>query len=192
MLIPFFGAYIDGFEDFNFLIILAPVPMLLQMIGLYMFIKDIGGKLMGAIGVGVHFLARVMLVVFALIGVNGSSNATELSLIGVIISFLISIAGMVVLLVGFIHAFQWTAIHEPLLDEQQVQQMQMQQYQMSLQQETLEMQRDQLLLQQETAHLIREQNRALVEAGLIEGIPGRSSAERSREREEFDRDIEEW
>ncbi|MGA1793644.1 MAG: hypothetical protein ACMUHM_06815 [Thermoplasmatota archaeon] len=189
MVLPIFAGMLGSWD---FLIVVAPLPMLLQMIGLFLFIKDIGGKLMGAIGVGVHAFSRMILVTFGLIALNGGSDVLELSLIGIIISFLISIAGLIILLVGFIHAFQWTSIHEPLLDEQQVQQMQMQQYQMSLQQETLEMQRDQLLLQQETAHLIREQNRSLIEAGLIEGIPGRSSARREPKFDDFDRDIEEW
>ena len=72
------------------------------------------------------------------------------------------------------------------------QQTQMQQHQMHLQTATLEMQKAQLLLQQETAHLIREQNRALIEAGLIEGIPHRSSASRDHFHNHFDTDIEEW
>lgn len=189
MVLPIFSGMLGSL---TFLIAVAPIPFLLQAIGMYLFIKDIGGKLMGGIGVGINAFARMLLIVFGLIWYNTGYSATETSLIAIIISFLISIAGYVLLLVGTIHALQWTAVNEPLLDEEQVQQMQMQQYQMHLQTETLEMQKEQLLLQQETAHLIREQNRALIDAGLIEGIPHKSSAGKDHFHNHFDSDIEEW
>jgi len=181
----------------DFAIIIIPVPLLLMVIGLYMFIKDIGGKVMGAIGLGIYSFARVVFVLFALIWYHGGSEYMEIALVGFIFSLLISLAGLVVLLIGYVHAFQWTNLHEPLLDEQEVQQMQMQQHQLSLQQESMEMQREQLLLQQEAAHMLREQNRVLIDSGIIEEIASRSSAKREKdhfhEEIEFDDDdLEDW
>jgi hypothetical protein len=189
VVLPIFAMMLQSFQ---FMIVVAPLPFLLQAIGMYLFIKDIGGKLMGGIGVFINIFSRVMLVTFSIIWFESGSDATMIALVGIIISFLVAIAGYVIMLVGFTHAFQWTSLHEPLLDEEQVQQMQMQQHQLHLQHETIEMQREQLFLQQETSHLVREQNRALIHAGLIEEIPDRSSAKRDHFHNKFDEDIEEW
>jgi hypothetical protein len=56
----------------------------------------------------------------------------------------------------------------------------------------MEMQREQLFLQQETTHMIREQNRALIDAGLIEGIPHKSSARDDHFHNHLEKNIEEW
>ncbi len=189
VVLPIFAMMLQSVQ---FMIVVAPLPFFLHAIGMYLFIKDIGGKLMGGIGVFINIFSRVMLVTFSIIWFETGSDATTVALVGIIISFLVAIAGYVIMLVGFTHAFQWTSIHEPLLDEEQVQQMQMQQHQLHLQHETIEMQREQLFLQQETSHLIREQNRALIHAGLIEEIPDRSSAKRDHFHNKFDEDIEEW
>ncbi|MGA1847947.1 MAG: hypothetical protein ACMUHB_01280 [Thermoplasmatota archaeon] len=187
-------AFMVRSEDFA--IIIIPVPMLAMVVGLYLFIKDIGGKVMGAIGLGIHSFSRVIFVLFALMWYHDVFNV-EAAMVGFIFSLLISLAGLVVLLIGFVHAFQWTNLHEPLIDEQEVQQMQMQQHQLSLQQESMEMQREQLLLQQEAAHMLREQNRVLIDSGIIEEIASRSSARRDKghfhEEIEFDDDdLEDW
>jgi len=189
VVLPIFAVMLESVE---FMVIVAPIPFICHSVGMYFFIKDIGGKLMGGIGAGVNAFGRFILIVFSLIWVSEGVDSTELALVGIIISLLISIAGYIILLVGFVHSFQWTALNEPLLDEQQVQQMQMQQHQLHLQHETIDMQREQLYLQQETTHLVREQNRALIDAGLIEGIPQKSSAKDDHFHNHLEKNIEEW
>ncbi|MFW3145969.1 MAG: hypothetical protein ACMUIE_04070 [Thermoplasmatota archaeon] len=181
----------DTDTSVTLLLITLPMPMLMMVTGLYLFIKDIGGMVMGAIGLGIHTFGRMVWIFFALLLYHGGEEFLDAALVGWIFSFLISLAGMIVLMIGFVNAFQWTSVHEPLIDEQEAQQLQMQQQQLNLQNETLQLQREQLLLQQETVRMIQNQSEALIESGVIGNIPDRSSARNDFD-EEWYEDDEDW
>ncbi|MFO8052326.1 MAG: hypothetical protein R6V01_11615 [Thermoplasmatota archaeon] len=179
--------------DYTLFVITFFIPFLLIMLGLYMFIKDIGGMFMGAIGLGVYSFGTLIAIFFLLLLYHGNTDTVDLSLMGLIIATLIGIVGMVLLLVGYINAFQWTAVHEPLIDEQESQQLQMQQQQMNLQHESLHMQREQLLLQQETHRMIQNQSEALIHSGVMGNITDRSGAHLKEEGyDDWFEDEEDW
>ncbi|MEA3557687.1 MAG: hypothetical protein U9R75_00365 [Candidatus Thermoplasmatota archaeon] len=186
-ILPFITAMIGNYTLF---VITIFIPFLMMIVGMYLFIKDIGGMVMGAIGVGIYSFGTLIAVFFLLLLYHGTSDTSEMSLIGLIFATLIGITGLVVLLVGYINAFQWTAVHEPLIDEQEAQQLQMQQQQMNLQHEGMQMQREQLYLQQQTVQMIQNQSDAMIQAGTMGNIPDRSSAK--VEEDDWFEDDDDW
>lgn len=178
--------------NYTLFVITIFIPFIMIMLGLYLFIKDIGGMVMGAIGLGIYGFGTLIGIFFLLLLYHGNTDTVDMSLMGIIFAILIGVAGMVVLLVGYINAFQWTAVHEPLIDEQEAQQLQMQQQQMNLQHESLHMQREQLMLQQQTVHMIQNQSDALINAGVMGNIPDKSSAQGDDGYDDWFEDDDDW
>jgi hypothetical protein len=125
-------------------------PVILIAVGLFLFIKDVGGKLLGAIGMGVTCFSQIGLMI-SLFMVFGSDTVydTKGGLILGIIALVFSMIGIILLAIGLIQSFMWMKNHKPLIDEEQEKSLQMQQQQLSLQQQQLEMQKQQLQLQQQ-------------------------------------------
>jgi len=73
------------------------------------------------------------------------------------------VAGLIILIIGYVHAFKWVKENKPLIDEQQKQQLQMQQHQILMQQRQLEMQYQQLEMQKRTMHMLGEVHHEMIE-----------------------------
>lgn len=190
MVIPTITLIIGNYTVF---VISIFIPFLMVVLGLYLYIKDIGGRFMGAMGMGVYAFATLLAIFFLLLLYHGNNDTIDLSILGLVVATGLGTLGLVLLLIGYINAFQWTSVHEPLIDEQEAQQLQMQQQQMNLQNESLHMQREQLLLQQETHRLIQNQSEALIQAGVMGNISARSSAYAEEEEEDdWFEDEEDW
>ncbi len=140
--------------------IVVTLPVILMAIGLFFFIKDIGGMLWGMIGAGVTSLAQLLLMVLLVVMTNSDDLGT-METMALISSFMVilTMIGLVLLGVGYVMSILWCNKNKPLIDEQQAQQLEMQQQQLSLQQQQLEMQQQQLEMQQKTTEMIQAKDK---------------------------------
>jgi hypothetical protein len=133
------------------------IPVIMIAVGMFLFIKDVGGMLFGAIGMGLTCLSQFglmagMFMVFSSDSVYDSKGALIIGIIAIIFTMI----GIVVMIVGFIQSYMWMKKNKPLIDEEQEKSLQMQQQQLNLQQQQLEMQKQQLQLQQQQAGYISQ------------------------------------
>ena len=135
--------------------IVATLPVILIAIGLFLFIKDIGGMLLGSISAGVVtvFQLGLMILLIVLIKTDSSDTREFMALISIFM-VIFSMIGLITLGIGQVVSIIWCTKNPPLIDEQQAEQMKMQQQQMEMQTQQLEMQKEQLKLQQRDAGAI--------------------------------------
>ncbi len=171
MVLAFMGIFEKVYVVIPFFAYMVPVCL---VIGMYFFVKDIGGRNKGAVGLIIYLtstLCAVLLFTAMLLGEMDWSKVlmTTLLLFGIIFT-IANIVGLVLLLMGYIDAFKWTNANKPLIDTQQKQQMEMQQYQVQMQQKTLELQREQIDMQMEQLKMLSEVRQEVLEDGkpLIE------------------------
>ncbi|MGA1822607.1 MAG: hypothetical protein ACMUIG_08765 [Thermoplasmatota archaeon] len=169
----------------------AVIPLFIHLmpamvvVGLYLFIKDIGGRKFGNAGMVTYMVSTALLILTeasALFWVEDLSLNTVkiLSALGSIFAAG-CVAGLIILLIGFVHAFKWVKENKPLLDEQQKQQLQMQQHQILMQQRQLEMQHQQLEMQKRTIHMLGEVHHELIaDRGETKMLPHNSNGEGSK------------
>jgi MFS family permease len=131
------------------------IPIILISVGVFLFIKDVGGLILGAFGVGITSLSQLALcgVLIAIFQSDFGDDVSGMIMAGIFI-ILMTIVGLLLLGVAMIISYIWMGKNAPLLDEQQEQQLQMQQHQLSVQQEQLGLQKQQLQLQQRTYETI--------------------------------------
>lgn len=176
--------------SFMFLIILSPevgipfsltLPVIMVAVGLFLFIKDVGGKLWGAIGMGTTIFSQVFLMISLTITLQADNpEEVKTPLIMAIVAIAICVIGLILMIVGFIQSYIWMKKNKPLIDEEQEKQLKMQQQQLSIQQQQLALQKQQLELQVEQQRFLEMKSK--------KKIPGKSSSVQ----ENIEDDDEEW
>lgn len=135
----------------------AGIPFILIVVGLFMYIKDIGGMLWGGIGTAGYGLSKIIFMIVVFIGMNLDDLDQARNVLGAgAFASAIALVSLIVLLVGFINALRWMNEHQPLIDEQEAQQMQMQQQALSMQSQQLAIQQQQLSMQQQQLQLTHQ------------------------------------
>ena len=136
----FLSMIIFGFEVG--LPVSITIPIVLMSVGIFFYIKDVGGLIWGAVGTGITGFSQIGLCSILIIILNSDNILDTRGWIIVgIIMIIITIIGLLLLGVGVIFSYVWMSKNEPLLDDQQSQQLQMQQQQLKLQEETVRLQR---------------------------------------------------
>ncbi len=171
MVLAFISVYEKVYIVIPFFAYLVPAFL---VIGMYFFVKDIGGRNKGAVGLIIYLISTLCVVLLFTVLLMGEMDWSRV-LITIILLFAIfftifNMIGLVLLLMGYIDAFKWTNANKPLIDTQQKQQMEMQQYQVQMQQRTLELQREQIDMQMEQLKMLSEVRQEVLENGnpLIE------------------------
>lgn len=137
------------------------------VLGLYMFVKDIGGKKFAMPGMISYMVFTGLLVTMVSATLLFAEDITletgkMLSALGALFAIGL-VAALIIMLIGFIQSFRWVKNHKPLIDEQQKQQLQMQQHQILMQQRQLEMQFQQLEMQKVTVNMLGDVHHELIE-----------------------------
>ena len=181
MALMFMGVFDQAYLVMPFFMYLVPASL---VTGMYFFVKDIGGKTKGAIGLIIYLVSSTCLVlIFTMVLLEDIDWTESLQIIITLFAILFSILnllGLIMLLLGYIDGFKWTSENRPLMDTEQKQQLEMQQYQITMQRETLELQREQIDMQMEQLKMLTEVRQEVLENGR-ELIP-----------EQLERNKEEW
>ena len=153
--------------------IVITLPVVLITIGLFLFIKDMGGMLLGSIGAGVVGLFQLLLMVILIVMTNSDSSSTveTMALISIFM-VLFTIIGLIILGIGHVVSIRWCNKNDPLIDEQQAEQMKMQQKQFEIQTQQFEMQKEQLKLQQKDVGAIEGRQQPEGQIGSGEEVQG--------------------
>jgi hypothetical protein len=147
----------DGYYIVPFMVATA---MVTPFVSLFLFIKDIGGKVQAATGltiycVGAFFLACIV-TVGLVIGDDLSDGTAQLLSAMAIPWAIVLMVGVLFFLFAYIKGLAWVKAHKPALDEQQVQQISMQKEQITMQIRSLEMQKQQLEMQEKALSMLSD------------------------------------
>ena len=166
MAMMFMGVFERVYLVMPFLMYCVPASL---VTGMYFFVKDIGGKTKGAIGLIIYLVSATCLVlIFTVILFEDIEWTESLQIIITLFAILFSILnllGLIMLLLAYIDGFKWTSENRPLMDTEQKQQLEMQQYQITMQRETLDLQREQIDMQMEQLKMLTEVRQEVLEDG---------------------------
>jgi len=163
-------------------------PLLLHIVlaspyvALFLYVKDLGGKVQSATGLTVYMVGSLMLIAIETYAVVSNENMSEgtaqiLSALSIPRTIVLLVA-TIFFMIAFVKALAWAKAHKPKIDEEQAQQLSMQKEQITMQIKQLEMQKQQLEMQEKTLSLLSDIRSDQMIGSGGEMIPERADAAR--------------